>query len=565
MKKHTILLLCFVFTNAFCQLDEQKLFPRLNYEDETLGSKLKIQFGKHTVSCNVIRKQDSDRDYISSDIKNFLRVNLSTIKVSSMSINGSSLFRYIFFEDELKLNMDASKLNFETNKFINKISDTKDGFNLVDENTFPSYVYTTNCSKFLNIVSKGNVKYAGAALSAAIDADVERKFGLYLYEGVFKSPLSNILSVKNNQTTELMLNLWDFYKKYPEYNNKAYYLESFQGLTVGRFTSSEQYKKIESDLGINISAQVASVETNMKNSFDASSTFRGTDFETFVYKDGKILKTNYVKLPNLDDIISYFQISSLTDIKFNISDQLMSDGNNFEFYIDIDGFSQSFISPHFWEINVVDKSSFEDNSVILSKIERIPNSKNSVRFTLSGIPNKIHFSGKTVSDKIPINLEIKTRDNINNKKIILPVKRDFSTTVHPIPNPPKKAISYTAQKSDNDKYELNWVVPINFEDSEKPVLYQKDKIAEVKQAEFTVGNEKISAEIKFIGTDKKTYELHIKVPEISSSSNSIMGKNILAKIYGVLKIPLQSGGYALKPVTATLEYPDKIIPLGQSL
>ncbi|PTT35124.1 hypothetical protein DBR28_12675 [Chryseobacterium sp. HMWF028] len=549
--------------NVVAQTNEQGLFPKIQYADGTLGKKLQSQFGKHCISCSAINEILPKRDYIPKEIKNFDRQDLSKIKVESISINSSSLLRYVFLEEQRNSTLEDGTFTLVGNKVLQNISNSPQDFSVIDDVNFPSYIYTTNCASMINLVAKGQGNSGAAALSAAVDIDNKRNSGLYIYSGVFQSPLNAIISAKNGQTTELMFNLWEFYRKNPNYIGKAYYLDHFRGLTIGRTTSSDQYRKMESTVGINISAAMASLNMDASASLKTKSTFSGTDFQTFIYNDFNNQYTReslFERLPNIDEIIAYFKPTSLYSISFSGDNQLMANGNAHSIYLDLVGVPPSFINLNKWKLSKVDINAYEPNTAELISVFTTPGRENSARFVISGIPNAKHFSDKNnPAGNILVSFSIESMDAINNKNIEIPFSKKINTTAHPIPKIASKAIPYSFTKSSNEKFLLSWKVPITFIDREKPVNYTPGNVANVSSVELNVNGTKTNAQAILMCSPEGNYELSITTSnEFPIKEYTLIGLPSNAIFRATIDIPLKVGGISQKPIDINLEFPDTI-------
>lgn len=552
-----------IFSNAIAQSNEQKLFPRTEYAVGSLGKKLQAQFGKHCQSCSVITEILPIRDYIPRDIKNhFDREELESTLVESIPVKGSALLRYVFLENQRSSNLDKSIFTVTDDLILNPITDTPQDYDVVNSKDFPSFLYTTNCASLVNLVAKGQGSTGAAVLSAAVDIDNQRKSSLYTYVGLFKSPLNSIINDKNARTTELMLNLWQFYQQHPNYVNKAYFLKEFRGLTIGRTISSEQYRKVESTVGINLSAGMASVNIDGSASFKINSTFSGTDFETFLYNKftGNYKREDmFGKLPDPNDIVEYFKIPSVYNVSFIENNELMSNGNTHTIYLNIDGVPQSFINAAKWKLSKVDGNAYEPNTAELTNVYKIHGKENSAQFVISGIPNAKHFSNANPATNILVSFSIETNDIINNKRIEIPFTRKITTTVHPIPKFTSKALPYSFTKLSEDKFTLSWKTPITFIDNEKAVNYALGKTASATLIELLINGIKVNAQATLLCSADKTYELSIStVDDFSITSYTLLATPATAFFKGTFNIPLALGGISQKSINLNLEFPDKI-------
>lgn len=552
----------FMSTIVVAQTNQQKLFPKAEYPANSLGRKLQNQFGKHLSHCQAISKILPVRDYIPSDIKNYFHgEELSSTEVEAIAVNGSSLLRYVFLDSERNA-LDQSIFTTSPNSFLNAIPDTPQDYDVVNSRDFRSFLYTANCARMVNLVASGKGKSGAAALSAAVDVDNKRNMSLYAYEGVFKSPLNSIINDKNSKTTELMLNLWQFYLDHRNYVDKAYFLKEFRGLTVGRTMSSEQYRNLETTVGINVSTGVASVNINGSSSFKTNDKFVGTDFETFLYKkitDNYKQEDMFGKLPSPNDIVEYFKIPSVYNVSYIENNELMSEGNIHTIYLNIDGIPQSFINAGKWKLSQVNADAYEPYTAELTNVYKIHGKGNSAQFVITGVPNKKHFSAANPAADILVSFSIQSSESINGKSIEIPFNKNINTTEHPIPQFNAESVTRNFAVEANDKFSLFWKIPINFIDEEKAVNYNLGKTANVVSMELLIDGIKANAKATLICIDKRTYELSIStLDKFPMNLYTVQKASKTAVFKGIFKVPLVLGGTSQKSIEINLDFPDKI-------
>lgn len=541
-------------------IGQQGLFPKRTYRSGSLGNKLQKQFGKQCVTCTAISEEKPERDYIPKEIRDFVRVNMDSMSVESINTSGSALLRYVFTDAEIGKELDDSKFTIDADLLLPNIEGIPSGYDLVNSQDFGSYIYTTNCANIINLVAKGDIKYAANALSAAVEVDKQKKSALYAYEGIFRSPLVNVISERSSSTTELFLNLWGFYKRHSEYNNKAFFLKQFQGITIGRTTSVSQYRKLEASVGINISAGIANFQADGQSSFKNQSDFVGSDYQTFLYQNfvGNYTRQKmFEKLPSIEDISGYFKqlsyVSSLSELQ-----PLMSEGNTHTHYVDIEGLPESYINSNKWYLANVDSNGY-DLSTISLKVYKAPGKPKTARFEINGIPASKNFTGKKNDNQtVTVSYSIICRDEIATQKLELPIKRVFNTTAQPTPTIPVKRVTYSTTKVTEGKFMITWKYSISFVDAENPISSQLGKQITINNCMLNYDNKELGCNCTIVNSADKQYEIAINATdEFNYNVYDLQGTSDIATANGKLAVPLKNGGRAIIPMNITLEFPAK--------
>lgn len=532
--------------------------PNKVYENKTLGKNLQIQFYKQCDFCGFVAKLEPTRDYIPADIKSFTRLNLDSIKVESIDINGNSLLRYLFINDQISLELDKI---IPTPDRIIEIPNVPPIANVLNRTDFPTSFYSKNCSGIIKVALDANISPPIAALKSAINQDSKKESALIAYEGWFQSPIYKIISDKNSITTSLYCNLWNIYNNKPEYDGKSFYLKQFKGVLIGRTASSSEYKSLEVSGSLNLSSPIAGANIDAKYGLNISNDFSGKDWQTLVYR---IFNSTYLRndmfslLPNSDEIQNYFKTIKYT-VKTQDGNELMAEGKEHTHYIEIEGIPDFLISSQQWKLADISPNLYESlpSFNVTSTIDSKGNTTG-CRFEITGIPNKNFFNGdiKSKAGSILVSYCIKSESAVNNKQLIINVSKSFNTSVQPIPSFSNDN-KWQIEDIGNGKFKIKWKTTVTFSDNENPVDYTVGRNIVCNYSLVRIGDKNINVSVRMVCNQNKRYELEIVDLDLHSYSDVDLSTNpLLANFEGQFSIPLKGGGISSKPISIKLSYPN---------
>ena len=280
--------------------------PERVYSRVSLGRALQGVFEKHYQYCG-FAETNGQRDFLPADIAQFLGNRALRTKVELADLSGGSLLQYIFLGEETTKPLNGLKFRPE---YRLQIPGVATPFLLAPEEHFDSYVLTENCSGYLKAALDAGVEPPYAAFHAALNTDDRKESTVLAVSGTFRSPIAATLEAKDVHTTQLLLDLWQFYQHYPSYIGQAYYLRSFSGVMIKHTASAEEVRQIENELGSNINGPFSiDLDVHAEWGRQSKMSFQGTNWETIVYADfsDEYQRSDwYAALPSPQEIAAYF-------------------------------------------------------------------------------------------------------------------------------------------------------------------------------------------------------------------------------------------------------------------
>lgn len=451
------------------KLSEQRLEawpPERIYARISLGRALQDVFQKHYQYCG-FTEAGNRRDYLPADIGQFLGKRALRTKVEQADLSGGSLLQYIFLADERSEPLSSIRFRPE---FRLEAPGSDATFLLSPEAQFDSYVLTENCSGYLKAALDAGIEPPYSAFRAALNTDDRKESTVLAISGTFRSPLDAALQAKDVQTTRLLLKLWQFYERNPQYIGQAYYLQSFSGVMIKHTASAEEARVIENEVGININGPFASrIDAQSNWTRQAKTSFQGTDWQTIVYADftqDYQRQDWYAPLPSPAEISAYFAQLRPT-FERHADFPLLTEGAEHRHYLRVEGIPAE-LTRSGWDIEAVAPGVY----VGQPQLEARPfqeNERAGCLFTITGAPDPAVFTGPLLErpGKLSLSYQLRSRTEVGGVGLVLQIQEELPTSAHPIVRLADGQFDLSIKE--NRRFAFQWRVALEVEDDENPV------------------------------------------------------------------------------------------------
>ncbi|MEZ5038645.1 MAG: hypothetical protein R2828_02080 [Saprospiraceae bacterium] len=487
--------------------------PQRIYSRISLGYALQNIFKKHSEYCG-FSVGEGKRDFIPYDISKFLgRRDLRT-KVEMADIRGGGLMYYIFNREEITQPFET--ISYVPSRIL-KIGSISNQFLVNPDENFDSFILTKNCSGYLKAALDAGIEPPYVAFKTALNSDDRRESSVLALSGAFQSPLGVVLSANNDRTTEVMMNLWRFYKENPQFVNQAYYLREFEGVMIKHSSSAEDNFRMESEVGVNINGPLsARLKTNFAVGRTKSTAFSGTDWETIIFADfgGDYYREKlFSPLPTPADIETYFQ--NIKPIYQETRDYpLMTEGAEHKHYLIVEGIPED-MTTNFWELETVNPGVYDGKPTLLA--EPFQDSKTGAfgcRFTLLGKPVSENFRGPLASrpGKLSVSYRIKSRYPVGGAYIRLHVNEEIQTSAHPIAD--ISGGEFDLSKKEDRRFAFQWRFIVDLNDKDNPVDFSQ--IPYISNLMVRRSDKKIDVNLVDIRADQQRHRYYVTIESLDT-------------------------------------------------
>ena len=440
--------------------------PERVHGRSSLGYALQQVFRRHVEFCG-FKAAEGSRDFVPPDVVRFLgRRNLRT-PVESADISGGGLLNYVFHETER--NLPFSSVRFSPTKVL-RLPGMPQPFVVQPDEHFDTFILTKTCGGYLKSALDAGFEPPYLAFKSALDTDARRESSVMALSGSFVSPLQVAFSRGDRHTSEFYMKLWQFYRDFPEYIGKAYFLREFQGVVIKHIATAEENARIESEISFNLNGPLPA---RLKGMFGAGASregnFSGTDWQTILFADFDASyrrEALFAPLPTPAEIRQYFE--SIRPVAY-LGDGLASlvEGVPFRHVVELPGVPQE-MSAGFWEIEQMASGCFEQMPVLdagyFSKGDQY-----GCRFMLLGKPAPsqflIHQGARVGMARLIYTL--RSKQPIGGEYIRIRIDAEAPTSIHPLAAMGRG--EFNIGKKENKHFSLQWQFEIQVEDGDNPV------------------------------------------------------------------------------------------------
>lgn len=473
----------------------------------TLGRALQGVFEQHYQYCG-FAKAEGSRDYLPADISRFLGKRDLRTKVEQANLSGAGLMQYIFNRAEIAQPLDILQFrpDFRLNTPGIDIS-----FWLKPDDQFDAFVLTENCSGYLKAALDAGIEPPYTAFKAALNTDNRKESTVLAVSGSFNSPVEAILAANDAHTTALMLELWQFYQRHPEYIGQAYYLQTFTGIMLKHTASAESGRQIENELGININGPVgAHLGAQVGWGRKSQGSFSGTDWETIVFADFNEQYTRqrwYAPLPSPADISAYFArirpaFERHTDFP------LLTEGVEHRHFLSVEGIPAA-LARSGWTIEPLTTDVYTAPPALEAKPYEQSGGRYGCRFTVTGQPNPLLFTGELAQrpGTLPLAYRIRSSQSVGGYQLVFHVAEELPTSAHPIVRPTEGKFDLSIKE--DRRFAFQWTIPLDIEDTENPVNYAElPYVADLRLRRSDQSNP-IDVQVKEIVADARRHQYRL--------------------------------------------------------
>ena len=436
--------------------DEEAWPPERGYSRLFLGGALQDVFERHYDFCG-FTKAEGRRDYTPPTIESFLGSRTLRTRVEKANINGGGLLSYIFSRAETTASFDDIRYS-PTNLLYNDI----EGINLLPQprEGFDAFVLTKNCGGYLKAALDVGLKPPYAAFAAALDTDAKRSSSVLAMAGSFESPLSSILGAHNDQTTELMARLWQFYQEHSEYQGEAYYLRQFDGIVIKHLTDSKEVSAAEQSLGLNVSLPfTAKLNSSLTHRRENENGFSATDWETMVYTDFEGPYTReklYVRLPDPNEIADYF--ANLAAVAERTAP--LREAAAHRHTVEIPGIPPSLAGAG-WQVQNVGGGVYQEPPSLAVEAD-----DEGLSFSLTGYTAPTLFADRRI-EAVPVSYDLVLPASGVVPELRIPVLQRIVTSAHPLVD--LVGTRFELHRRNSGLYSFQWHLTLNVDDKENPL------------------------------------------------------------------------------------------------
>ena len=451
--------------------------PPRTYSRISLGYALQKAFQQHADYCG-FNPGDSKRDFVPEDITNFLGRRTLRSKVETADIRGGGLLYYIFNEKEIQ--QPFEEIKYASSRVV-RLNTVENQFAINPDEVFDNFILTKTCSGYLKASLDAGIEPPYSAFNAAFETDSRRESMVVALSGKFISPIKLILDANDDETTELLMKLWDFYQENPSLVGKAYYLREFEGVMIKHVNSAEENRRIELGGGVDLNGPLP---VHLKSSFlignTSGTTFTANDWETIIFTDfqGPYQKLGlFAPLPSPEYIQDYF--SNVQPVFQKARDfPLMTEGVEHRHYLILEGIPEK-MAYNFWEIESVSPGVYNGQPQLHAEYFYDEKEKSyGCRFTISGRPLREHFRGPNATrpSKLELGYTLRSKKHIGNTFLRVNVKQEVQTSTHPTAFVSNG--NFDLSLKEDRRFAFQWRFAVEVEDYENPVDFTSQPFIE---------------------------------------------------------------------------------------
>jgi len=440
--------------------------PERIHGRSSLGYALQQVFKRHVTFCG-FKVADSGRDFVPPDIARFLGQRNLRTTVEVADISGGGLLNYVFHETERYTPFPA--IRFSPAKVL-RLPGTPQPFVVHPDEHFDSFILTKTCGGYLKSALDAGFEPPYLAFKSALDTDARRESSVMALSGSFLSPLQVAFSKGDRHTAEAYMKLWQFYREFPEYIGKAYYLREFQGVVIKHIATAEENARIESEISFNLNGLLPA---RLKGVFGGGSSrdgsFSGTDWQTILFADFDAAyrrEALFAPLPTPAEIRRYFEeIRPMAYLGEGVA--TLVEGVPFRHIVELSGVPQE-MSAGFWEIEQLATGCFEQmpalDAAYFTKGEQY-----GCRIVLSGRPSPGQFMTTQGSRAglARLSYVIRSKQTVGGEYIRIRVNAEAPTSIHPLVSMGRG--EFNIGKKENKHFSLQWQFEVEVEDGDNPV------------------------------------------------------------------------------------------------
>ena len=523
--------------------DEASWPPERGFSRLFLGGALQDVFERHYDFCG-FTKSEGTRDYTPPTIEKFLGSRTLRTRVEKANINGGGLLSYVFSKQEITAAFDDIRYS-PTNLLYN----ASEGVELLPQprEGFDAFVVTKNCGGYLKAALDVGLKPPYAAFAAALDTDAKRNSSVLAMAGSFESPLSHILGANNDQTTELMARLWQFYQEHPEYNGEAFYLKQFDGIVIKHLTDSKEVMAAEQSVGLNVALPfTAKVNSSLSHRREQENSFSATDWETIVYTDFEGPYTRerlFYRLPDPNEIADYFaNLSAVAERTVPLREAAAH-----RHTVDVPGLPASLAGAG-WQVQNVGAGVYQEYPSLAVEAD-----SEGLSFSLTGYTASTLFQNREV-ETVPVSYDLVLPAAGSVPELRIPVLHRIGTSAHPLVN--LVGTRFELHRRNTGQYAFQWHLTLNVEDKENPLDAQG--IFSARNLFVGTRNDTLDASVVHAQYDERRAVLNLTLEsERSWPLKMIDDRNMRTfPVQAELDLPVKDGySVCRRPLTARLAVP----------
>ena len=440
--------------------------PERIHGRSSLGYALQQVFKRHVEFCG-FKIAEGGRDFVPPDAARFLGQRNLRTPVEVADISGGGLLNYVFHENER--NTPFPSVRFSPAKVL-RLPGMPQPFVVHPDEHFDSFILTKTCGGYLKSSLDAGFEPPYLAFKAALDTDARRESSVVALSGSFLSPLQVAFSRGDRHTAEAYMKLWQFYREFPEYIGKAYYLREFQGVVIKHIATAEENARIESEISFNLNGPLPA---RLKGVFSGGSSregsFSGTDWQTILFADfdGAYRRDAlFAPLPTPAEIRRYFEeIRPLSYLDEGVVS--LVEGVPFRHIVELPGVPQE-MTGGFWEIEQLASGCF-DQMPALDAAHYTKGEQYGCRLVLSGRPAASQFLIHQGSRAGVARLSyiIRSKQKVGGEHIRIRVNAEAPTSIHPLASMGRG--EFNIGKKENKHFSLQWQFEVQIEDGDNPV------------------------------------------------------------------------------------------------
>lgn len=528
--------------------------PERAHSRVSLGYALQNVFQKHYNYCG-FAPREGRRDYIPADINRFLGRRTLRTRVELADISGGSLLQYVFAGEELETPLNVIRYNPRNLLAI----DTLVGRFLLDpDERFDAFVLTKNCAGYLKSALDAGIEPPYSAFRTALDVDDRRESSVVAVSGSFVSPLADILEARDAGTTDLMLQLWQFYQRNPEYIGQAYYLRAFEGVMIKHLATANDVTQLESEVGININIPLAGrIKGNTLLGRQTSGNFQGTDWETIVYADfagpyGR--RSLYAPLPGPAEISAYFD-NLRPSFRKDPNFPMLTEGADHSHYLVVEGIPKE-ICRQPWVIESLEKGVYDRPPALTVNYFENADGSYGCRFTVTGRPERKLFRGSRRNRPGQARLQYKIRSQypVGGQYLSFSVDAELPTSAHPTVALGQGNFDLSMQE--DRRFAFQWRTILEIEDADNPIDFAtRPRFEKIR---LLRGEEVLEVEVVKISPlpARHHYELVLETrstyPLMEIDDRNLLNYDLNMEVYLKSK---RSNSEQMRPVRGTVSFP----------
>lgn len=525
--------------------------PSKVYHIKTLGSLLSEFYEEHCKQCG-FGMLNPMGDFLSPDLFSPSELNH---RIEAFPVSGDKLFFYIFHENDFSqkpISYEPNPYRIIETDFPNRISlDTKSNF-------FSSY-FVQSCNGYYqrisNLYPDGPISVLQAASSA--DNDPSRQGSVVMLKGEFRNPLVPHLFQRQTSTHQLYGWLWRFYGDHPEFADRSYILNHFQGVLYKRFESANERWKLDQDGFLNMLDPISYPDANInwQSVWELHNSENWKAAGIIESGNDEYYNSHFTRLPAPGDIIDYFsripsKVLSKAPIKENQPYELKL------FYPGL----PVYMAEGYWFLENWDSTIFVYRPLFNSSYHVDENGTSGCLITLTGYVKPIYFHKVNLNDQLLLKFTFKGRDDaaMNGRPLRLKAQAHIDVSNHPMLEYQADRVNFLPEAISLARFKLKWEVPVYIVDKENSV--DPDRPIKLLKVEIDRSgwSQDLPVEGRIVRSNEVASKFDLNILTEWSYPNNYFDGSRNDKTYlcsGTLALPLISGGSVQRKFAFTIRYP----------